>query len=290
MVYARQSLINWLLFVGIALVWGSSFILMKEGLKALDPFQVASLRMISAGILLLPAGILQFKKIAPGKVGYVFLSGILGSFIPAFLFCIAETRLSSSFAGFLNTLTPIFTIMIGMLFFRTRFSASRLPGVFIGFAGMVILFFAQGNAGGFNLLYSSLIILATICYALNVNLVSRHLKDTGSLVIVAVALSLLLFPSLLILYYTGYFELEILEKAVLNATSASAVLGIFGTAGASLLFYVLLKRAGTLFSSMVTYTIPFVALFWGVLAGETISALHIAGLIVILGGVYIANR
>lgn len=290
MIPARQSLINWLVFIAIAIVWGSSFILMKEGLKALDPFQVASLRMVSAGLILVPAGLRHLPKLPRRKIGYILLSGLLGSFFPAFLFCIAETKLSSSYAGFLNTLTPIFTLLIGIFFFQAKFSKSRMPGVFIGFAGMIILFLAQGNSGSFNLFFSSLIVLATILYAWNVNLVSRHLRDIPSLVIVAVAFTLLFIPSLSVLISTGYFGMNLTSNELLRASSASAILGIFGTATASLLFYILLKRAGTLFSSMVTYSIPFVALFWGLLAGEPITMLHIAGLAVILIGVYTTNR
>lgn len=286
----RQSLLNWFLFSLLACIWGSSFILMKEGLKNLDAYQVASLRMISGGVVLLPFGISRIKKVEKRRLWLILASGLLGSFIPAYLFCIAEIRISSSLAGFLNTLTPIFTIILGIVFFNAVFARSRLPGVGIAFAGMIILFLSDGRQGFGNILYSGLVILATICYALNVNIVNRSLRDVGSTNIAAIAFSMLLLPSLLVLYFTGFFDLPLGDAGVLYSIASATVLGIFGTAIASILFYILLKRSGTLFTSMVTYAIPFVALFWGILAGEPVTLFQVTGLIVILVGVYVTNR
>src|SRR6185503_18929003 len=100
----------------------------------LTPYQVATLRILSAGLVLIPVAIKHLKKIPPHKLGYVLLSGLLGSFIPAFLFCLAETKIDSSLAGFLNALTPIFTIVIGMLFFQQVFQSHKLAGVLTGLA------------------------------------------------------------------------------------------------------------------------------------------------------------
>src|SRR5690606_13354193 len=201
---------------------------------------------------------------------------------------IAETKISSAFAGFLNTLTPLFTIGISIVIFKNRYPRNKLFGLFTGFAGMLILFFGQGSDTG-NYVYAFLVVIATICYGLNVNLVNQYLKKTDSLTIVAFAFSYLLIPAIIILYLTGYFSLPA-SKEMIKASIASSVLGLFGTAMASYVFYVLLKRAGPLFSSMVTYCIPFVALGWGLLAGEMDTLLMLTGLIIILTGVYISNR
>lgn len=289
MAVKKDLLINWLLFSVLALVWGSSFILMKEGLKALTPYQVASLRIFSAGLMLLPVALFKIHTVNFRSHLLIFLSGILGSFIPAYLFCIAETRVTSALAGLLNSLTPLFTILIGFFFFRLKFPANRLAGLWVGFAGMLLLFFAQRNAPVNHHFYALLIILATFFYGLNVNVVNKFLNNTNSLTIVSLAFVWLLIPSGLILLRTGYFSLGI-NTATIKASAASAVLGIFGTALASWLFYILLKRSGALFSSMVTYCIPLVAIGWGLLAGEPVTLLMLAGLIVILAGVYIANR
>jgi drug/metabolite transporter (DMT)-like permease len=155
---------------------------------------------------------------------------------------------------------------------------------------MLVLLFAKGSVNGLYLSYASFVLVATVLYGLNINLVSRHLKEISSLAVVAVSFALLLIPCLLILWFTGYFSLSLTQQGVLFSSSASALLGIMGTAVATILFYILIKRSGGLFASMVTYGIPFIALSWGVLAGESINSWQIVGLMIILLGVYITTR
>lgn len=286
----RGMLFNGVLFTALCIIWGSSFILMKEGLTTLSPYQVATIRILSAGIVLLPVAVRLWNNIPRNKLGYVFLSGLLGSFFPAYLFCLAETRIDSSLAGFLNSLTPIFTIFTGLLFFGQVFQLHKLIGVSIAMAGMLVLLFAKGNINWQYLSFASFALVATILYGLNINLVGRHLHETGSLAVVAVSFALLIIPCLIILWATGYFSLPLTHKNLLIASGASSVLGIMGTAVATILFYILIKRAGGLLASMVTYGIPFVALSWGVLAGETINGWQLVGLVIILAGVYVTTR
>lgn len=287
----KSNLFNWVIFILLSFIWGSSFILMKEGMTGLSAYQVASIRILSAGVVLLPFSIQAFKAVPANKRLLVFLSGTLGTFFPAYLFCIAETKLDSSLAGILNALTPLFTLLIGALFFNTRIGWQKWTGVLIGFAGLVLLILAGNKKMSFGYLgYATFILLATLLYGINVNLVSRYLKEIGSRQIATVAFTLLIIPSFIILWGTGYFTSADTSREFIYATGASMVLGIFGTAVASILFYVLLKRAGPVFASMVTYGIPFVALFWGVLAHEQINPIQIGCLCIILAGVYMANK
>ncbi|MEP7256830.1 MAG: DMT family transporter [Flavitalea sp.] len=286
---ARQKLVNWSLFIGLSFIWGSSFILMKEGLRQLTDFQVASVRILSAGLVLLPVAIKKISAVRKADLGLIFLSGILGSFLPAYLFCIAETRIDSSLAGFLNAFTPIFTIIIGILFFNNKMG-HKLPGVIVGFAGMLMLFFGKDAGDPGQLAFSALVILAALCYALNANVVSHRLQGTGSMAITAIAMSLLIIPCGCILAATGFFSLPLTHSGIVFSLGASAVLGLLGTALATIMFYMLLKRAGPVFASMVTYGIPFIALFWGLMAGEQVNTLQIAGLIILLAGVYFATK
>jgi len=286
----RGMLFNGILFTVLCIIWGSSFILIKEGLTKLSAYQVATIRILSASIVLLPVAVRHWKNIPRNKLGYVFLSGLLGSFIPAYLFCLAETKIDSSLAGFLNSLTPIFTIFTGLLFFGQVFQLHKMIGVLIALAGMGVLLFAKGNINWQYLSFASFALVATVLYGLNINLVGRHLQQTGSLAVVAVSFGLLLVPCLVILWATGYFSLPLTHKQFIFSSSASALLGIMGTAVATILFYILIKRSGGLFASMVTYGIPFVALSWGMLAGETINAWQVVGLVIILGGVYVTTR
>lgn len=285
----KDKLINWGIFILLSLIWGSSFKLMKIGLEMLTPYEVASLRMISAGVILLPFAIQAYRKIPRGKIGLVFLSGLIGNFLPAYLFCIAEQKVDASLAGILNALTPLFTIIIGVMFFTMKVSAKRYVGVVIGFAGLALLFISRGNITLSYMSFAFLIIVATVFYGLNVNMVGKNFSGIAALDIVSLAFCMLIPPSLTILCSTGYFQLVLTNKAVIRSTMAGTVLGVFGTAIACILFYVLVKRAGSLFASTVTYGIPFVALFLGIASGEKITPLQVGCLAIILAGVHLAN-
>jgi drug/metabolite transporter (DMT)-like permease len=261
----------------------------ESSLSTLSPYQVASLRMLSAGIVLLPLAIREFKQIPKKKIRLLALTGLLGSFFPAFLFCIAETKIDSSLAGFLNALTPIMTIVMGRIFFHTTNDKKNTLGVLIAFSGMTILFLAGKQQHNEHTLYAGFVVCATLCYALNVHLANTYLKELGSTSIAAVSFSLLIPPALAVLGYTGYFNMNFTHD-IWMSTAASMLLGVLGTAIATIVFYKLMKSAGPVFASMVTYGIPFVALGWGLLAGEDIQLPQLAGLGVILVGVYLANR
>jgi drug/metabolite transporter (DMT)-like permease len=285
-----KNWVNWLIFIILSVIWGSSFILMKEGMKSLSAYQVASIRILAAGLILLPVALRQFRNVQRKDLPLIILSGLLGTFFPAYLFCIAETKLDSSVAGILNALTPLFTFILGALFFHLSLSAYKWAGVIIGLAGLVLLVLSGSREVSFaNISYSGFIIVATILYGLNVNLVNRNLRHIPSLTLAALAFSSLAVPAALALWATGYFSLPTTGGFVYS-TGASAILGVFGTAVASVLFYMLMKRAGAVLASMVTYGIPCVALTWGYLAGESITAIQFLCLGLILGGVWLANR
>jgi drug/metabolite transporter (DMT)-like permease len=263
---------------------------MKAGMTRLTPYQVATIRILSAGLILIPFAYKALQQIPKNKMLLVIMSGLVGSFFPAYLFCIAETRIDSALAGILNALTPLFVILIGVLFFQLKTTTRKIIGVMIGFAGLCLLMAATKNISFENLSYSSLLLIATALYGLNVNLVARHMQGIGSLNIASLAFVFLIIPCIIILYLTGYFSLPLGDKPFLLATLASCVLGVMGTAVASILFYMLIKRAGSIFTSMVTYGIPFVAVLWGLYYGEEITVLQIGCLGIILAGVYMVNR
>lgn len=163
-------------------------------------------------------------------------------------------------------------------------------GIIIAFMGSILLFLnSHGHGENNNLIYVSYIIAATIFYGINVNLVFRHLQEIPSIRIAGVALFMNAIPAGIVLIISGFFSLDFASKTILASTFYSIILGIFGTAVASIIFYMLIKRAGAVFSSMVTYGIPIVAIFWGIIYGEYIGWPHIISLVLILIGVYIAN-
>ncbi len=263
---------------------------MKKGLTELTAYQVASIRMLFAGLVLLPFAIRSYKKIPKEKMGLVLLSGIIGNFIPAYLFCIAEIKIDSSLAGILNSLTPLFTILVGLSFFKTSINKQKILGVIIGFIGLCLLFATGKNISFQNLTYAALVLVATFFYGLNVNMVGKFLQNIRALDIASVAFAFLILPSGLILFFTGYFNKPFDQYGFQTASAASIILGVVGTSIASILFYMLIKRSTVVFASMVTYGIPIVAVAWGVYFGEWISSLQIASLFIILSGVYIVNK
>ncbi len=261
---------------------------MLIGLKQLNPWQVAALRLFSGGIILVPFAWSSFKKIPKGKAKDVILSGLLGSFFPAFLFCLAETRLDSSFTGTLNSLTPIFVILVGSLFFKLKVNSRQVAGILISFTGSICLFLAKSGKTG-DLLYIGFVVMATFFYGLNVNMVARRLHTVPSFDIAVLAFSFLTIPSLIILLVSNTHNLGFAEPGVIWSVMASAALGILGTTLASVLFYILLKKAGGVFASTVTYGIPFVAIFWGWIYNEKVTIPIILSLLVILAGIFITN-
>lgn len=287
---AEDRLASWGLFTGLSIIWGSSFILMKIGLQTLTAYQVASLRILSAGIILLPAAIAKLRTIKRSKLPMILLSGFLGSFFPAFLFCIAETRINSALTGILNALTPVFTVIFGIAFFATPVAPKKIAGVAIGFVGLCLLFFGKGNIDLTYVSFALLVVLATVSYGLNTNMVNRYLRDIKSLEIASFAFAMLIPPCLAILWYTGFFALDFSVHNIRISILASSVLGIFGTAVASVMYYLLIKKSGTIFTSMVTYAIPIVAIAWGTLYNEPLVFWELICLGIILAGVALTSK
>jgi len=297
-----KSFTKWGLFIILSFIWGSSFELMKMGLfenhdlskPILSSWQVAAIRLVAAGLVVIPFIGFAMKRVEKSKMGYVALSGILGSFFPAFLFTIAETKIDGAFAGALNSLTPVFVILIAFIFFRKKIATKAYIGILIAFLGSALLFYFTWKSGHSsslgNIDYAWFCVLATAFYGLNVNMVNKVLSNTHPLAVGVIAFVTLLIPSLFALYFTGYFDLPLGESKYLTATLASVTLGVLGTTVASVLFYYLIQKAGYLFASMVTYGIPFIAQFWGFMNGEKVDIYRIIGLLVILGGIYVATQ
>ena len=293
----RHLLLNrlpmkWLLFISLCLIWGSSFILIAEGLETMSPYQVASIRIFFAGICFLPLIRKAYRETPKEALRPIVISGLLGTFFPAFFFSIAQTKIDSSLAGILNALTPIFTIAIGTFFFQLKIGWIKWLGISIGFIGMLVT--NLGGAHGINfdhLTYSLFVLLATIFYGLNVNVVNKYVHNVAPLNIATIAFTSLIIPTLLVLVSTGYFtHPNLLNGSWTKGTLIAGLLGLINTGVASVIFYQLMKKAGPVFASTVTYIIPFVALGWGIYFGEVVTAIQLVGMAIILIGVRLANK
>lgn len=277
----------------LALIWGSSFILIKKGLIAFTPIQVGSLRVIVAGVFLFFIGFRNITKFSKKDVPVLLGVGLVGSGIPAILFALAQTKVASATTGALNSLTPLFTFLVGLLFFKTAFRANKIGGVLLGLVGALFLVLNGNNLGelgNFNS-YILFIVVATVCYATSVNLVKNYLQNVPPITI-SLCSFLFIFPVFIpLILSTGIVD------TFTNATNqtwyafgAIAILAILGTALANILFFRLTQRSSALFASSVTYLIPIVATAWGFADGETIGFYHFLGLLFTISGVYLVGR
>ncbi|GAB4230386.1 MAG: DMT family transporter [Ekhidna sp.] len=288
----KTPFIAWALLISLAFIWGSSFILIKKGLLSLSPEEVGSLRIVAASLFLLPSALKRFKYAETRKLLYFLSVGFLGSLIPAFLFALAQTQLESAITGVLNGLVPIFTILIAFVFLGQKQTSKTYLGVVVGFIGTAILITAgEGNSfSGINA-YALLVVLATICYASNLNLIKQKLNDIHAVTVTSV--SLLLVGPVAAIYLFGFTDFWDKLVAVPETTTAIfyiCLLGVLGTAIALIMFNKLLQMTDPLFASSVTYIIPVFAVMWGVIDGERLYLLHYVGMIAVGLGVYIANR
>lgn len=281
---------KWFLLTLLSLIWGSSFILIKKGLIGLSPYQLGALRIIFATIFLMVIGFKNLFKIPQEKWRYIALTALLGTGLPAFLFALAETEIPSAVTGILNSLTPLYTLLIGFMAFGLSFQRNQIIGVIVGLVGCFMLVANGTDEGGsLNYAYIGFIVLATICYALNVNLIKKYLSDLSPLTITTGNFATLFIPACIILFSTG-FSSSVPHPEVQHAILFIVILGMLGTGVANILYFQLVQITSPLFASSVTYFIPIVAMGWGLFDGERLNFLQIIGSIVILCGVYLAGK
>jgi|ERR1035437_690633 drug/metabolite transporter (DMT)-like permease len=280
-----------ILLTVLVLIWGSSFILMKRGLEVYTSSQVAAIRMVISFFCLLPFSIMHIKKIPASQWKYIIAAGLCGNGIPAFLFTKAETGLSSSIAGVLNTLTPVLTLITGVLFFKMKTTGTKVFGIFLGFIGAVcmILYNAKGDIDS-NYFYGFYVLIACLFYSFSANIIKTHLGNINTIHLSGFALFAIGPPSAIYLFTTDFTTRVSSGHEAIISLIYTLLLGIFGTAIALVLFNKLLKTSTVLFASSVTYFIPAVAVLWGVLDGEKLGIMHLIGFLTILTGVYLINR
>lgn len=282
---------KWIYLSILALVWGSSFILMKKALIGLSPVQLGALRVLIAGVFLLLVGFKSLKEIQPKHYKYIVYTAITGTFVPVFLFAYAVSGIDSSIASILNSLTPFNTFIVGALAFGFTFKKQQLLGIFIGLIGTVILILKGADLNpNQNYWLSFLIIIASIGYAFNVNMVKKYLHDISALSIVAGNFLLLIVPAFIVLVFTDFFSTFEMNQTKINSLGYVAVLAIVGTGLAKVLYNKMVHLATPIFASSVTYLIPIVAVFWGILDSEKLSFTQLIAAVIILFGVYLVNK
>ena len=294
----KSNLKSWLLLALLACIWGSSFILMKKGMyndqhqQIFSSLQVGALRMLLAGLVLLPFTIQVLRQLKSRKDLFYFATvGVCGNFIPAFLFTYAETHISSGLAGIMNSFTPIFTLLVGYLFFSNKITRYQLIGTIIGFCGITILVFNTGGVqtNGQELLPSLAIVLATFLYGISLNTIKFKLGAYKPIHVAAGGFGMVFIPSII-----GFFAFDTLDvfnhhPDAWSGFTAIAILAIVGTAFAVFLFNGIIQSSSALFASSVTYLIPIVAVIIGTYFHERITSTQVISMFIVISGVILAN-
>jgi drug/metabolite transporter (DMT)-like permease len=281
---------NWLLLLLLTFIWGTSYILIKKGLVAFSAIELATLRISISFLCSGPFAFKAIRTIPRDKYFTVLQIGIFGSGAPAFLFATSMTHSGSAVNGILNSLSPIWTLIIGYYLFRIHISSTKILGVAMGFLGALILVLGKRGASfEVDVVYSFLPVIATFCYGMSTNITKQKLQFQSPIYTTSLAMSMIGIPALIILFFTDA-PAKIASGQVWMPFVYVCVLSIFGTLIAWMLFYRLVQRTDALFGASVTYLIPIVAISWGIFDGEILSPLQFAGMVLILVGVYFTTK
>lgn len=288
----NKKAISWIILIALSLVWGSSFILMKQGLKAFSSDEVAGLRITIASAFMLPFLFAHYKLDVKKNLKGLLLMGVFGNLIPAFLFTKAETQISSSLTGMLNALTPMFTIVIGMISFNHKISKNQIIGVLVGLIGAIALVTMGDDKDDQtkNVMYSLLVAAATLCYAISVNGIKAYLGHVNSLT--ATVWSFTLIGPVAAIYLFGFTDVvahATQHPEGMRSLGFVSILAIVGSALSVVVYNTLIKLSGTVFAASCTYLIPIVAIGWGLFDGEIINLAQILAVIVVIVGIWMIN-
>ena len=288
----NQEQKKWMYLSVLAIVWGSSFILIKKGLIGLTPLQLGSLRTVISSIFIFIIGFKSLKTILSHQWKWVVLSGFLGTFLPSFLFAFAETEVDSGVVSILNALVPLNAILIGLAVFKIVSTKTQIFGVLLGFIGASMLIFNSMELNpDQNYLFAGFVILATLMYGFNVNIIKHYLQEVKPIAIATGNFAAIVIPALLVLILSDFFNVKTFEnEAIYSSIGYIAILSLFGTVMAKIIFNNLIQISSPVFASSVTYLMPLVGLLWGLLDGELFGLDQGFASLLILCGIYLANK
>ncbi|MBC7774504.1 MAG: EamA family transporter [Phycisphaerae bacterium] len=287
----QPSAFDWFLMFFLAAIWGASFLFIKRSVAIFNPVQMAMWRMVFATAVYLPIAAVYWSKIDWRRWKPLIVVAFCGSAIPNFFFAVAQQHVNSSLAGVLNSLTPLFTLLIGTAFFSMQFSREKVLGVALGLGGAVllVLFNASSGVSG-NAFFAALCVLATICYAINANTVNTHLRDLPPAGIASAAFVITGGLFLVGLWLSDGWEAAWQHPDGMKGLGYIFYLAAVGTVVGSILYFWLLQRTSAIFATSVTYLLPVGAIAIGALDGEAIGLIDLVGTAVILLGVYLARK
>ena len=287
----RPSFLSWIVLLILTVIWGFSYYFIKHSLTSFSPIQISVLRMIISAVVLSPFLPRALQKVNKKQYLTIIIIAIIGSFLPAFLYPLAQQRISSSLAGIINAFTPICTFGIGVFFFGIKNELSKRFGAIIAFIGaLVLILFKSKVELNAELSFLLIAFIVPFLYGINSNVIKKNLNMISGLHLTALlyfSLSIFCIP---IAIYTESFDQIIIALNEGNAFYHLLALSILGSAIAMALFNILIKKVNIMFAASVTYLMPIVALIIGFFDDEKIVWNDIVGLILILIGVLIMNN
>jgi drug/metabolite transporter (DMT)-like permease len=281
---------QWIMLIFLAFIWGASFILMKKGLQSFTGMQVGAMRIFFSFVFFLPLIYRNVRKVNKNNLVSLLIVGFVGNSIPAFLFATAQTEIESSLAGILNSLTPIFTLLAGIILYANKVRWLSIAGLMLGLAGAAGLITSASSLStdGSNSWYGVYAVIATICYGISINEIKFRLTALDG---VAIASLGFLFPGPFAGLYllTSDYSLAASTNDMHVNLLAVAGLAFFSSFIAIILMNLLIKFTTTLFAASVTYIIPIFAVLWGIMDGEGFLLIQAVWAIIILTGVYLVH-
>lgn len=223
---------------------------------------------------------------------WLFLTAVVGSFIPMFLFPIAEVHLHSSIAGILNALMSIFVIVLGALFFKYKTHLGEVTGVVLSFIGVILLLQSPETATVVpnEWFYHLLLIIASLMYAYSGLLTQKYMGDIPPIVWTAFIEFVLLVPALIVLISTGFFQTIWDHPEAIQGIGFVFLLAFFGSALANIFYYKLINETNASFASSVSLLMPLIAFGWGLLDEEHLGIMQIIGGVLIVAGLYFGRK
>jgi drug/metabolite transporter (DMT)-like permease len=283
--------LDWFILFVLTAIWGTAFLFIKRSVAIFSPTQMVMWRLVIASSVYLPVMLIFWKKIDWKRWKLLVLVALFGSAIPSFLFAVAQQQVSSSLAGVLNSLTPLFTLSLGVVFFQMEFKKNKLIGVILGLLGATVLILYNASSGvSGNGFYATLCALASLSYALNANVVNRYLRDLHPAAVASAAFSLTSVFFLVGLWWSGGWSVVWEHPEGLTGLGYVFYLAVLGTVGGMVMYLWLLQRTSAIFATSVTYLLPVVVLTIGAWDGEVVGLTDLLGTAIILVGVYLARK
>lgn len=276
---------HWLAVVLLSLIWGTSYILMKKGLRSFSTCQLATLRILISFVFLLPFALHSLSKFNKKNFFSILLIGFLGSGIPAFLYPLAETRIDSSLTGMLNSLSSAFTLVVGIVFYKRKGITSQIAGVILGFAGAAGLLYSGSLTFNY---YGLFVVLATLMNGFSNNEVSK-VEGLNGLEITALSFFIMSPFALALFLGTDIHAIFLTPGWRLNF-GYIVILSVVGSAFANAIYYFLVRDTSPVVASVVVYLIPIVATLWGLSDNERLVPTMLISVLFVLAGVYLINR